>query len=432
MKRALIITYYWPPAGGSGVQRWLKFVKYLRHFGWEPVVFTPENPENPVTDPELEKDIPEGLETLRIPISEPYKWYRALSGRKEPVSVGFTDTKGTSSTFANKAARWVRGNFFIPDARKSWVGPAVRYLDDWLRSNPVDVIITTGPPHSIHLIGQKLKASQGIPWVADFRDPWTGIDFYDDLLLTRSADRKHRKLERDVLEQADLTVTVSGPIKKELIQKGGKNVMVITNGFDPDDFSDFMGMPTNKFTITHSGSLIPSRNPELLWEVLASLCESIEGFRDDLEIKLIGLVDSGTKASLEKSGLAGNARNTGYMPHQQAIRELFGSQLLLLLINRTRNAEGFLTGKLFEYLATGRPILCIGPEDGAAAELITQTQSGFTAGFDGREKLAHHLSTCYNQWKTHGKIPIQPKGIDAYSRKTLTQQLASSLNGLTT
>jgi len=195
MKKALIITYYWPPSGGAGVQRWLKFVKYLREFGWEPIVYTPENPEFPEIDESLYSDIPENLTVIKTPIREPYTAYKKFIGRtkKEKINAGFLSEK-KRNPFLENISVWIRGNFFIPDARLLWIKPSVKFLLKYLTGNPVDIIISTGPPHSMHIIAMKLNESLKLPWVADFRDPWTNIDFYKDLKLTSWADSRHHNM----------------------------------------------------------------------------------------------------------------------------------------------------------------------------------------------------------------------------------------------
>ena len=210
MKKALVITYYWPPSGGAGVQRWLKFVKYLRSFGWEPVIYTPENPEFPETDHSLDKDVPGQLKVLKQPIWEPYDTYKKILGRRkdEKINAAFLSEKKKNSALENLSV-WIRGNFFIPDARKFWIKPSIRFLLHYLQKDPVDVIISTGPPHSMHLIAMKVSGKLGLPWLADFRDPWTNIDFYKDLKLTSWADAIHRRLEKQVLGKADAVTVIS-------------------------------------------------------------------------------------------------------------------------------------------------------------------------------------------------------------------------------
>lgn len=430
MKRALIITYYWPPSAGPGVQRWLKFVKYLRDYDWEPVVFTPDNPEVPAKDENLLKEIPKNLKVLKIPASEPYKFYRKLTGSKEGATVGFTSTEmGGKIPFTDIAARWIRGNFFIPDARKGFVKPAVEYLLGFLSTNHVDVIITTGPPHSMHLIGMELKKRTGISWLADFRDPWTGIDFYDDLLLTRWADKKHQYMEWEVLSSADVVLTVGKKIGEELKKKGAKQTEVITNGYDPKDFKNYVHTKkTDAFTILHSGSLIPSRNPYSFWEALNICCREEDEFMKDLRVLLIGKNDSGVKDTVTRYAYAECVRFIDYVSHDKIIQKMSDANILILLINKTRNAEGFLTGKLFEYLAAKRPILSIGPLDGDAALLIEKTKAGITCDFSDTEAIKAYLLAMYREWKRNGMTQVKSVGIEEYSRKELTAKLAEILN----
>ena len=236
MKKVLIITYYWPPSGGAGVQRWLKFVKYLREFGWEPVVYTPENPEAPAIDMSLEKDIPENLTVIKTKIWEPYSVYKKLVGIKpeEKIKAGFLSENKKPSLIENISVK-IRGNFFIPDARKFWIKPSIKFLTKYLKDNPVDAIVSTGPPHSMHMIALGLKKKLNIPWLADFRDPWTNIDFYEELNLSASADKKHHQMEKSVLENADTVSVISRTMAVDFKRLYNRHYEVITNGFDEDD-----------------------------------------------------------------------------------------------------------------------------------------------------------------------------------------------------
>ena len=193
MKRALIVTYYWPPAGGPGVQRWLKFVKYFKEFGVEPIVYIPENPNYPFVDENFSAEIPSDTEILKHPIKEPYRFAKFFSKKKtKQMSSGIIPKK--DSTAIEKLMLYVRGNFFIPDARVGWVKPSVKYLSDYLENNDVDVVITTGPPHSLHLIGKQLKKELNVKWIADFRDPWTTIHYHKSLRLNKTSEKKHKAL----------------------------------------------------------------------------------------------------------------------------------------------------------------------------------------------------------------------------------------------
>jgi glycosyltransferase involved in cell wall biosynthesis len=423
MNKVLVITYYWPPAGGAGVQRWLKFVKYLRSFGWEPIVYTPENGELPDVDESLLKDIPEGITVIKRPIREPYGVYKKLTGQKKEdrIRAAFLTEKKKPSMM-ERISVWIRGNFFIPDARKFWIRPSVKFLTAYLKEHPVDIIVSTGPPHSMHCIGLKLKRKLNIPWVADFRDPWTGIDFYSDLMLSKSSDRKHRRMEKEVLTEANAVITIGKTMADEFHKIVSRDYCVITNGFDEEDYQDKKPALSEKFSITHAGSLVKTRNPVLLWKVLSSLLKENNHFKNDLEIHLIGKVDYSVMESIAAFGLEKYVRKTDYLPHSEVITEQMRSQLLLLLINDTANSKGILTGKFFEYLASGRPVLAIGPEDGDIAAILNETKAGKICGFSNEEQLLNIVKTFYQDFQ-EGILSAESYGTEGYSRKRLTEKL---------
>lgn len=431
MKKALVITYYWPPSGGAGVQRWLKFAKYLRTFGWEPVIYTPENPEFPETDHSLDKDVPGKLEVLKQPIWEPYDTYKKLLGRgkDEKINAAFLAEKKKNSTLENFSV-WIRGNFFIPDARKFWIRPSVRFLLQYLWKDPVEVIISTGPPHSMHLIAMKVSGKLGLPWLADFRDPWTNIDFYKDLKLTSRADAIHRKLEKQVLAKADAVTVISPGMAADFSRIHQRHYEVITNGYDPDDsIHGSPPVPDKKFSIAHIGTLVSSRNPETLWIALQEMLTEIPGLAGDLEIKLVGKVDYKVMESIQERELASFVRRIDYMPHDEVVKCQQESAVLLLIINNTPNAKMILTGKFFEYLAARRPILCLGPADGDAAAILAETHAGLLAGFGDVKVMKDNIRSLYKDYVNGSQGP-KSTGIECYSRKELTLKLATLLDKL--
>jgi len=429
VKKVLVITYYWPPSGGAGVQRWLKFVKYLRLYGWEPVVYTPSNPELPVTDNSLLNEIPDGLTVLKHPLWEPYQLYKRFSGRSENINTGFLTEKGVTG-WKEKLSVWVRGNFFIPDARKFWIKPSVKFLSGYLEKNQIHAIVSSGPPHSMHLIALSLKKKFNLPWLADFRDPWTGIDYYNDLMLTGYADRKHHKMEQEVLQKADAIVSVgydmSRNFEKVLGQRKSK-FHIITNGYDESDFRVNTPQLSRKFRLLHAGTLVRSRNPVVLWKVLSELVKESAEFKNQLEIVLTGKVDAEVSESLLAAGLDPFIVRTGYVSHQEAINLMFSAQVLLLILNDAPNAKGILTGKLFEYLAVKRPVICIGPEDGDAATIISDTNAGFIAAFKDEQKIKMIISECFHLF-CQGKLESHSRHTEVFSRKELTHKLAELLN----
>ena len=429
MKRVLIITYYWPPSGGSGVQRWLKMSKYLPEYGWQPVIYTTENAEYPIIDHTLEKDVCPEAEVIRRPIVEPYSLYKKFLGiKQEKVQVGFA-SESKKIGWKEKLSVWIRGNCFIPDARRWWVNPSVRYLTSYLNEHPVDAIISTGPPHSMHLIAMKLKKATGLTWIADFRDPWTEIDFYDELHLTHWADRKQHQLEHQVLTQADRVVTIGWDCARGLGRLGNRNVRVVPNGYDWELEGTQTAAPlSQEFTLTHLGVVTPSRNAPQLWAALKELKEEDAEFGKKLKIKLVGQVDQSVTEHLNAMGLRDNTEITPYIPHGEVLPIQQSSQVLLLLINNTPNAKGILTGKLFEYLASGRPILCIGPEDGDAARVISETKSGVTVGFEDKEKMKEAIKGFYLKYLENNLPSNTSTEVKHYSRRVLTGKYAQILD----
>lgn len=432
MKRVLIITYYWPPSGGSGVQRWLKMSKYLPEYGWQPVIYTTENAEYPIIDHSLEKDVAPNIEVIRRPINEPYSAYKKFLGikKEETVKMGFIQEKEKNKSWKSDLTLWVRGNFFIPDARCGWVKPSVRFLKEYLNEHPVDAIISTGPPHSMHLIALKLKEALGLPWIADFRDPWTEIDYYNDLHLTAWADRKHHRLEQEVLTKADKVVTVAPDGARRLGRLGNRNVRTIYNGFDRDDDAQTPVNLSEQFTITYLGVLSKIQNPSNLWQALAELIKEDSGFDKNLKINMIGQIDSAVVSSIDENGLTQHVAYSPYMPHDQVSAVHRSSTLLLLLLmpDSEPRAKGLLTGKLFEYMASGRPILCIGPEDGDAARILRETGAGQTISFEDKEKMKEALKNLYQRYLENTLEGNTNPKVENYSRQVMTQQYATLLN----
>ena len=418
--KVLIITYYWPPAGGSGVQRWLKFVKYLQEFGIEPVVYTVENARYLKQDTSLLNEVPKNTTILRHPIWEPTK---LLFWKKKKQQ-----DKGISNISKGGLLSFIRGNFFIPDPKVFWVKPSVNYLQNYLEHTTIDAIISTGPPHSMHLIAKKIHQKNDVKWVADFRDPWSDLYYNEDFKQLGFAKKKSRKLEEEVLKNADCILTVSATLKQEFLQTA-KRVEVLTNGFD-DEFLDSNDTALDsKFSISYIGLLPKQSNPKLLFKVLKALCDEDAAFKNDLELNFVGDISAEIKVAIEANTLAGNTNFVGYISHQKAIAYQNKSQVLLLLIPNVKNNKGILTGKLFEYLKAKRPILAIGPEEGDLATILKETSAGVIVGFDAEEKLKLQLLTLYKKYKEEN-LEISTANIEKYHRKELTKKLAFILKSL--
>ncbi len=446
MKRVLIITYYWPPSGGAGVQRWLKFTKYLPGLGWKPIVYTPENPEAPVEDPTLLKDIAPEAEVVKRPIWEPYSWYKRFLGisSSEKINAGFI-SETEKPARKERVSVWIRGNMFIPDARKFWVRPSIRFLKGYLAENPVDLLITTGPPHSMHLIGLALSRQSEIPWLADFRDPWTQIDFYDQLRLSARADRKHQRLERQVLLGADRVITVGNVLAGNLEHISGRKVKVITNGYDAADFDSKEAPPDQKFSIIHVGAMNRDRNHEAFWNAIAALVRERDDFAGAAEVRLIGKTDISVLSTIQKLGLGDQVVRTEYIEHEQIAGILQSAHLLYLPINRTPKPDFIVTGKIFEYLASGTPILGTGPVDGDSSAILRESGRGIMKDFEDtagiREELQSHFQSYLDpslkekarekeKGKEKGKEKESGQGFSPhiYSREHLTTRLAEIMD----
>ncbi|MDR6403820.1 MULTISPECIES: glycosyltransferase family 4 protein [Chryseobacterium] len=431
-KKILIITYYWPPAGGPGVQRWLKFAKYLPEFGWEPVIYTPENPSYPLLDESLMKDVPENIEIIKTKIWEPYQLAEKLNKSNKKFKAGQFDV-GKNQSWKSKLSIWVRGNFFIPDARVFWVKPSVKFLEQYLKENKIDVVVTSGPPHSLHLIGLHLKNKlPSLKWIADFRDPWTEISYYKHLKLTKSSDKKHRQLESNVFRNADITLATSYT-DAENFRKNGANAVCITNGFDETDSNPQTLKPSNpqslkpKFTLSYIGVLEQLRNPETLWKALDNLIKTNSDFAENFTLKFAGRIDEKILNSIENSGLKNNILNLGYVSHDKAIGEMQSSDMLLITNFPNESSKGIIPGKIFEYLATGKQIISFGPDNADVAKILNETKAGKHFSYSDFESVKSFILEKFELWK-NGTLLENTQNIEQFSRKNLTKKLAEILN----
>lgn len=423
-KKLLIITYYWPPAGGPGVQRWLKFVKYLPDFGIQPIVYIPENPTYPIIDENLVKEISEKAIILKHKIFEPYQLASFFSKNKTKRMNSGIIPNQKKQNFLDKIFLWIRGNLFIPDARIFWVKPSVKFLEKYITENNIDTIITSGPPHSLHLIGLKLKQKLEVKWFADFRDPWTTIGYHKSLRLSGYATKKHKSLEYKVLNSADTIIVTSNTTKTEFQAITTKPIDVITNGYDTENVAKQALDP--KFSLAHIGSFLSERNPKILWETLVELIEEIPEFKSHLEIKLIGAVSQEVLETIAQFALNPYLNNLGYVSHYEAIAHQRKSQVLLLIEINSNDTKSIIPGKLFEYMVSGRPIIAIGPNDSDFAEIITNTNTGVFFDYSEKMKLKSVLLDYYNQF-LNGKLQSNAVGLQQYSRKSLTEKLVKLL-----
>lgn len=422
-KKVLIVSYYWPPAGGPGVQRWLKFVKYLPDFGYEPHVYIPENPTYPIVDEKLTKEVSEKAIIIKQKIKEPYRWAAFLSNTTtKKISSGIIPSKRKQSLVA-KLLLWIRGNLFIPDARVLWVKPSVSFLKEYLQKHQIDTIITTGPPHSLHLIGLQLKKELSINWIADFRDPWTTIGYHKELMLSEKAEQKHKALEKDVLQTADKIIVTSPTTKTEFAALTSKPIEVITNGYDVENVEK---TPLDaKFTLAHIGSFLSNRNPRILWKVINELINENPDFANDFQLKLIGKVSQEIVNTIQEFTLSNYLLNLGYLSHKEAIQHQRASQVLLLIEIDDNTTRCIIPGKLFEYMVSDRPIIAIGPKGSDFENIIKETNTGSFFTYEDKVGLKEIIFNHYQSFKQN-ELKVHPVGLQQYSRKTLTEKLVKT------
>ncbi|MGY6743019.1 MAG: glycosyltransferase family 4 protein [Cecembia sp.] len=424
LPRVLIITYYWPPSAGSGVQRWLKFAKYLPDYGWEPVIFTPENPDFELQDPSLENDLSPQLEVIKFPIWEPYHIFRRLKNQKSGDTAKVLEKKDKSWT--DKLGIWLRANIIIPDPRVFWVKPSVGFLEPAIRRGDYQAIITTGPPHSMHLIGLGLHQKTGIPWLADFRDPWSTWEFLDTLPMLSLVRKRHQTLEKRVLKLANAITTISPTFQKDLKKLADREVYLLTNGFDSDDFPKKISATELKekdIEIVYSGVIDAIRNP---LPFLDAFKKAFDNSSKTVRLRFVGKVSITVEDFVKAdSWLAAHVEFVGYVSHQKVFEYYQAADILLLILTITKNAQGNIPGKLFEYMASGKTIIGLGDAEGDAASIINQAQAGKVFTQDQQDKIITFLQ----EFKPAEK-PRNQNLIENYSRKNLSRQLAEILDKL--
>ena len=432
MKKVLVITYYWPPGAGPGVQRWLKFCKYLSEYDWDPIVLTVENGSYPSTDKSLEKDIPERVIVRKTKTFEPFNLYNLLRGKKGKSSsvgmIGFKDNRSLMQRIAN----YVRANYFIPDARMGWNSYAFKEAKRIMKKHDISAIISTGPPQSTHLIAKKLKEKFGTPWIADFRDPWVNVYYNKFFPRTDQTVKKDQQLEDSVLKTADHVSVVSQGLKNEFSTRT-EQIKVLYNGFDDADLEGVSDTrSTEKFVISYIGNFKPNQNVQLIWKVLGDLIVDNESLKNDLKLHFVGNVDPKLVEDIKACGLANNTEFESFVDHSTAVQYMRNASLLLFIIPQVKDNDLILTGKLFEYMACGSHMLSVGPEDGNAAAIIEECERGKMIDYNDEMVLSSAIKLAYNNWKNNNlaKLPMNDT-LKKYSRKGQTEALANLLNKIT-
>lgn len=406
-KKILILTYYWPPSGGAGFQRWLKLSKYLSEKGVEVHVVTvdPDYASFPYIDHSTEAEVSPKIHVYKTKATNYFNWYKRIFRKKKVPHSGTFNT--SKNPLINNIVKWVRSNLFIPDPRKGWNKYAYKRALEIISMHSIHTIITSSAPNSTHLIGLRLKSKQqNLKWICDFRDAWTKIDFYKDLNLSKISDLKHKKLEKQVLDAANVILTIGETIAQEFREMTSTPVQVISNGYDHVEYVEKEQKIEDRFSITYTGSINKSRNPTILWRTLKHLCDMNPEFKEDLVVNIYGEVHAEVLASIHENNLWKNVNHTLKIPHNEVAKVQMQSQLLLLIINRVENANHILTSKIFEYFGAQRPIIAIGPKEGDANGLLERTKAGKMFGYEALEELKHYLLFLYTEHKKEDKAIV--------------------------
>ncbi|WP_460614422.1 glycosyltransferase family 4 protein [Hymenobacter seoulensis] len=424
--RLLVITYYWPPSGGAGVQRSLKFVKHLPQFGVEPTVITvdPAQGAYPVLDHSLAADVPPHVRVLRTSTFEPFDSYKKLTGKQVPYG-GFVGESKTS--LVQRLFKFVRGNVFIPDARRGWNRYVLQAVADLVAAGEqFDAVLTSSPPHSTQLIGLELKRRYGLRWLADMRDPWTDIYYYKELNHTPPARWLDARYERQVLEQADAVLVTSPSTKRLFSAKSARivaeKIHVLPNGYDEADFREPSAPPPDALLITHTGTISETYHIE---QLLAACAECARRHpRVPLRLRFVGKVSDGLREQVVAAGLQNRTEFIPFVPHDESVGYLLRSTVLLMAIPDVANNLGILPGKVFEYLAARKPILCVGPAGSDADVLLRECGAGQALPYADYAAMLVRLESLVGQWHFSPNLDLAGNAHERYSRRALTEQLA--------
>ena len=435
MHKVLIVAYYFPPSGGPGVQRVLKFVQYLRNFGWEPLVLTVKDGIFPARDESLLDEIPEGIKVYRTDIFEPYDLYRKLTGREKSdgIDVNTLRSKDTRMPLSERLTEFIRATFFIPDARMLWRRYAVRKGLELVEDEKIEAIYSSSPPYTCSLIARDLKRKTGLPWIAGFRDPWTGFLTTPDRWILPA--KVERRMERTVFDEADGVDVAWKGIAEDALSKypelNPAKFHHLPNGFDSEDFPEIdpSDRSDTRFTVTYTGSMYGLRTPKDFLESVEGLIEQGKVNPEKIRLRFIGRFGTEVHEMFSQFSAPAVIEVEGYMPHSESIKRLFASDALLLVVDTTSDSAEIVPGKIYEYIGTPKPVIAVAPEEGAIADLITETKSGFVAHQTNKRGIAQAFLTLYND-HVNGTHSVNPDkaAIARYERKNVTGELAQLLN----
>ncbi len=435
MKKVLIVSYYFPPSGGPGVQRVLKFVKYLPEFGWQPVVLTVQDGDYPARDESLLAEIPQHTIVYRTKIFEPYRLYRKLTGKppNAPVDVENIPQGGRQGGSAMESlAEFVRSTFFIPDARIGWYPYAIPEGLKIIKEQKIDAIYSSSPPYTTSVIARKLHRATGVPWVAGFRDPWTGfLSTPDRWFLPRAIDEH---LERAVFNDANAVEAAWRGILIDIIAKDPnvdqKKLFHLPNGFDRDDYPVLDAQANERFTVTYTGSMYGKRNPRTFLRAVEGLVDHGKVDPEKITLRFIGRFGSEVREMLQGSSLRDSIEVVSYLPHSKSVEALLRSDALLLIVDEAAGSNEIVPGKVFEYIGAQRPIIALAP-DGAIAALMRETRSGLVAPNQDIPAIQAAFIECYDNFLYHKrKFEQDREAVKRYDRREITRQLAALLDAL--
>ena len=434
-KNLLIVAYYFPPSGGPGVQRVLKHVRYLPEFGWNPIVLTVSNGDFPARDESLLKEIPVGLQVERTHIYEPYDLYRLLTGKKKgtAIDVNVIKKEGQKSGFKDQLAEFIRATFFIPDARIGWMISAPKAIDNLVKSTGIDAVYSSSPPYTCSIIARYAKRKYKLPWVAGFRDPWTGfISSPNRWILPSMIDRA---MEKSVFKEADQIECAWKGIIKDALSKypdiDPNKFHHVPNGFDSADYPVTSSQRNNRFTITYTGSMYGRRNPSSLFEAIEKLLLNNRISKEEFLLRFIGRFGNEVHEMFDKSSFRDSIELISYIPHSESIEYLMRSDVLLLVVDESKESEEIVPGKVYEYIGTRIPVFAIAPEHSAIAELMEETKAGSVAHQTNVEKIGEIFMNYFNQWKFQtSEFKPNVTAVNAYERKESARKLSLLLNSL--